>query len=376
MGSNITGMSAVFGSTGTLTVMATAAQAGVAVYGTGGAAATTLEITTGGSVTLNSGDKNLTLQRAAADTTMLPFNTTIKVLGGGGDDTLNANTGLLHAGEIVAPGGGTNTLVLEGTGFFDLRQPTTLSNIQTVDVEGATPTQGHFIWLRNGLDLTLNMIDAAPAEIFGAVNNDIINLGSGAATVYVGSAGETVRRKRPGHHRRYHGDDRGDAEGRFGQDRAGPARRRGGSDGHNITAIPAVFLDNSASWNVTANAGKGLVFFAGTGTDVITAGDGSQGVFGSTGTLTVKAAAANAGVAVYGVTGSTTTTLEITSGGTVTLNGGDKNLTMKLDAATHLGLDALGFITAIGAAAGGDTLTAGGAGRTRRWRAPAGTTRW
>jgi hypothetical protein len=118
------------------------------------------------------------------------------------------------------------------------------------------------------------------------------------------------------------------------------------------------------------------VFFAGTGTDVITAGDGSQGVFGSTGTLTVKAAAANAGVAVYGVTGSTTTTLEITSGGTVTLNGGDKNLTVKLDAATHLGLDALGFITAIGAAAGGDTLTAGGAGRTRRWRAPAGTTRW
>jgi hypothetical protein len=102
MGSNITGMSAVFGSTGTLTVMATAAQAGVAVYGTGGAAATTLEITTGGSVTLNSGDKNLTLQRAAADTTMLPFNTTIKVLGGGGDDTLNANTGLLHAGEIGA----------------------------------------------------------------------------------------------------------------------------------------------------------------------------------------------------------------------------------------------------------------------------------
>jgi hypothetical protein len=92
----------------------------------------------------------------------------------------------------LAPGGGTNTLVLEGTGFFDLRQPTTLSNIQTVDVEGATPTQGHFIWLRNGLDLTLNMIDAAPAEIFGAVNNDIINLGSGAATVYVGSAGETV----------------------------------------------------------------------------------------------------------------------------------------------------------------------------------------
>lgn len=255
--------------------------------------------------------------------------------------------------------------MLEGTGFFDLRQPTTLSNIQTVDVEGATPMQGHFIWLRNGLDLTLNMIDAAPAEIFGAVNNDIINLGSGAATVYVGSAGETVN-------------------GGSGQDTIVDtaatigATLKGGSGkivldlqgggtavmGGNITAIPAVFLDNSASWNVTANADKGLVFFAGTGTGVITAGDGSQGVFGSTGTLTVKATAANVGVAVYGVSGSTTTTLEITSGGTVTLNAGDKNLTVKLDAATHLGLGTLGFITAIGAAAGGDTLIAGGANQT------------
>jgi fibronectin-binding autotransporter adhesin len=146
----------VFGSTGTLAVLATAAQAGAAVYGTGGITKTTLDITTTGTVTLNSGDKNPSVALANADTLAMPFNTAVAVQGGGGNDTLIANTGLLHAGQIIAPSSTTSTLVLQGTGFFDLRQPTTLSGIQTVDAEGTTPSQGQFIWLRNGVDLTLD----------------------------------------------------------------------------------------------------------------------------------------------------------------------------------------------------------------------------
>lgn len=131
--------------------------------------------------------------------------------------------------------------------------------------------------------------------------------------------------------------------------------------GSNITGVQAVFLDNTI-YNFTANATKGLSVFAGTGTDTITVGDASQHVAGSNGVLTVKATAAQAAVTLHSSTAATT--LELTTGGNATLNAGDKNLTVKLDAATHFGLGGLGFITAIGATAGGDTLTAGGANQT------------
>jgi hypothetical protein len=53
--------------------------------------------------------------------------------------------------------------------------------------------------------------------------------------------------------------------------------------------------------------------------------------------------------------------LEVTSGGNVTLNAADTNLTVTLDATTNPGLGSLGSITAIGSTTGGETMTAGGA---------------
>jgi Ca2+-binding RTX toxin-like protein len=132
--------------------------------------------------------------------------------------------------------------------------------------------------------------------------------------------------------------------------------------GSNITGVPVVYLDNSASHNFTANATAGLKVLAGTGTDTIAVGAASQQVVGSSGTLTVRATSAEAGIAV--ASGSGPTTLEITNGGNATLNAGETNLTVKLDASTNLGLSGLAFITAIGAASGGDTITAGGANQT------------
>ena len=350
----------VKGSTGALTVQATAADAGAKVVGGSGGA--TLEITTAGTVVLNGGDGNLTVDLAAGDTLTLPFNTSIAVTGGGGD-TLVATTGILRAGQTIAPGGSSNTLVLQGAGLFNLAAPTVLSGIQTVDLQGAAAGQGQIVWLRDGLDLTLNVQDGAAVKVFGAANNDIINLGSGNAIVYLGSAGETVTG--------------GSGNEAFYVTAASIGASITGGSGTNwlevtgggtltmgggITGIQAAFLDNAASYDFTANATAGLTVFAGSGSDTITVGDASQTVKGSTGALTVQATAADAGAKVVG--GSGGATLEITNGGTATLNAGDNNLTVKLDAATNLNLGGPGFITVIGAAAGGDTIAAGGANQT------------
>jgi Ca2+-binding RTX toxin-like protein len=132
--------------------------------------------------------------------------------------------------------------------------------------------------------------------------------------------------------------------------------------GGNVTGMQAVFLDNSASYDFTANNTASMILFAGTGTDTIVAGNSSQVVIGSSGPLTVQATAALAGVRV--ASGSGANTLEITTGGSAMLNASDTSLTVKLDASTNLGLGGLGFITAIGAALGNDTITAGGTNQT------------
>jgi len=56
-------------------------------------------------------------------------------------------------------------------------------------------------------------------------------------------------------------------------------------------------------------------------------------------------------------------TLEITSGSTVTMNAATDVGTIKLDAATHLTLNGMAFLTAIGST-GNDTIIAGGVDQT------------
>ena len=99
----------------------------------------------------------------------------------------------------------------------------------------------------------------------------------------------------------------------------------------------------------------------GTGTDTVVLGGTGEVVNGGGGTALVKATAALAGACVSGGTG--TTTLEITTGGTATLNAATTKLTVKLDAATNLTLSKMGFITAIGSASN-DTITALAANQT------------
>ena len=83
---------------------------------------------------------------------------------------------------------------------------------------------------------------------------------------------------------------------------------------------------------------------------------------GGGGTALIKATAAFAGAAVKG-TAVGQTTLEITNAGTVTLNAGDTHAIIKLDAASHLTLNGMGFITAVGQVAG-NTITAAASNQT------------
>ena len=99
----------------------------------------------------------------------------------------------------------------------------------------------------------------------------------------------------------------------------------------------------------------------GTGTDTVIIGGATESVVGGGGTALVQASSDLAGAAINGGTGKTT--LEITTGGTVSLNAADHNLTVQLDAATNLSLNPLAFVSAIGSS-GADTITAAAANQT------------
>jgi Putative Ig domain len=367
----------VFGSSGNLLVQATAANAGLMVHdGTG---SNTLEITTGGSIALNSALQNVTVDLDVATTLTLPVNPTVTIDGIAGDDVFVVTQGVLKAGQNINGGGSSNTLVAQGGGAFYLTKPATLTNIQVLDATEGQGTATPTIFLRDGENnLTLNLAAAATnpslatAVVHGATNNDTINLGSGTDTVIVGS-GETVNGG-SGTDLYYVTTatigstiDGGSGTNNLYVESGGTAAM-----GANITGMNHVFLLNAGTaYNFTANATSKLVILAGADTDTITVGSASQIVRGSTGNLDVQATAANAGVSIDSGTGSNER--DITTAGTVTLNGVDNNLTVQLDAAnSKLTLDHMQFIQAEGtggndliiAGAAGQTLTGGGTGDT------------
>ncbi len=180
-------------------MLATAAEAGVAVWAASGHRQHTLEITTGGTIALNSADCNVTVQLDAASTLLLPTNCD-------GRDRRQRRERRFRGYQRRAAwpvsrsigGGGTNTLDLEGGGSFNLAAPAALNNIQVVNATEGQAAAEPIIFLRNGTDLTLNLASAATnpqsagAVVHGADNDDTINLGSGNDIVDLGGTGETV----------------------------------------------------------------------------------------------------------------------------------------------------------------------------------------
>ncbi len=126
-------------------------------------------------------------------------------------------------------------------------------------------------------------------------------------------------------------------------------------------------LEIASAGTLTLNAADtNLIVQLGTAADTVVLSSATESLANTAGgTALVQARAALASDKVIGTPGSiAATTLEITTGGSVTLNAGDTNLTVQLDARTNLTLGSLGFIKAVGSTAGGETITAGAANQT------------
>ena len=197
--------------------------------------------------------------------------------------------------------------------------------------------------------------------IIGANDGDVINLGPGADTVTLGN-GETVN-------------------GGAGTDIYNVTRTtianttiKGGSGsntlvvtgggnakmGSGITGINNVQLATTTKF--TANSTAGLqISGSSTGGDTITLGAATQSVIGGGPNETVNTSSVNAGASVSGL--GANSTLDITGGGTITLNTNTDVNTVKLTAASTLMLNGMAFITADGSTAK-DSIQAGGIDQT------------
>jgi Ca2+-binding RTX toxin-like protein len=138
----------VFGSSGNLLVLATAANAGAAVEGSSTGSSNVLDITTNGTIALNSADDYLTVQLGAANTTLsLDHMKFIQAEGNGGSDTIIAGA----AGQILTGGGGNDTL--EDAGHYGVTFQDTaagfssdtimdFTKVDKIDITGFSPPSG------------------------------------------------------------------------------------------------------------------------------------------------------------------------------------------------------------------------------------------
>ena len=297
------------------------------------------------------------------------------------DDTFNASNGVLYSGDQIDGGGGTNALVLNGYGQFDLSKPAKLTNIQIVKATegqnsytppGGTmiPSQVQTITLRAGLDLTVNvaadpaMNAANPAKptivIIGADNNDVINLATGNDIVTLGGIGETVNGGGGNNVFNVTASTIGaHINGGVGKNTLAVSGGGTVTMGSSIAQISTVTLGlttGSAAYNFTANAIAGMAILDNTaGTNTIPLGAATQSVNMNGAKDKVKASAAFASALIKG--GAAGASLEITSGGTIALNAGTTVSSVQLDAASKLKLSNTIGQSAIGSS-GADTITA------------------
>jgi hypothetical protein len=306
---------------------------------------------------------------------------TVKVRLGSLSNTVTAMAANLLSGDIINGGlSGSNTLALSGGGTFNLAIPAVLNNFSTITVQEGS---GTVLDLRAGLNATVNVTGSAGITIVGAANSDVINLGSGNDTVTLG-AGETVNGGG--------GDNgitvtatsetvnRGTGNNTIRVTASSIGATINGGSGNNtlvvtgggnavmgakVTGISTVQL--ATTTNFTANGTANLqIAGSASGGDTITLGAASQSVTSGGINEHVIASAANAGALVSGLGAGSQ--LEITTGGTVTLNsatGGSAAapLLVKLDAATNLALSPMQFINVVGSS-GNDTITAGATNQT------------
>jgi uncharacterized repeat protein (TIGR03803 family) len=199
--------------------------------------------------------------------------------GGPENDAFFATANTLSKGDVVVGGTATNVLELRGGGTFDMRAPATLTGIPTVTVTEGSGTAQPLLYLRNGLDVTVNVSSGTGTKpgitITGANDASIIDLGGGTDTVTVGSPDETINGGGGVDTIKVTGTtigatiDGGAGESILELTTAGPAAM-----GANITDIRNVKLTKAATF--TANALSGLTIVGSGSADRITAGGAGQ----------------------------------------------------------------------------------------------------
>lgn len=379
---------ATFGAGTTDHVIADADEAGASVRGLNHTP-DVLEVTGGGSFSTSANDFNVLVDLDAAST-LTVYGALMSVEGTTGGDTIAVTTGELGKVVSIALGGVGNGLQLSGGGVFDLRAPTTVTGLQSLSVlEGqatyasggvTVPGTQQTLYLRDGLNLTVNVTAPNfPATyplnpnpngviIYGANNADIINLGPGSDTVYLGSAAETVNTA---------GTDGifatastlGATIAGYGSNRLTVTGGGAATMGANITSIDEVVLSaaptgqTQPAWSFTANTTTNLtiVDLAKTA-DVITPGAASQVVTTVFGGDAIVLTAATAGAKIYDI-GASSDIVEINGGGSAALNTADAGVgEVTLAQSTALTVGAK--IPLILGSSGADTITAGGTGET------------
>jgi serralysin len=313
----------------------------------------------------STGGTDLTFVPASVSTVTLPT-TPVTITTGPVSTTIVATAATLLPADSITGGTGTgvsNTLQLSGGGAFNLAALAKLTNINVIAAQEGQGTTAQTVTLKAGLNATVNVASATGGgiTILGATNSDVINLGPGNDTVTLGS-GETV----------YGGA--GSDIYNVTRTTIGNVTIKGGSGSNTlvvtgggnatmdakITGINAVQL--AATTTFTANTTAGLRISGNSaGGDTITLGAPTQSVVGGGPNETVKATAANAAASVSGL--GANSTLQITNGGTVTLNATTDVSTVKLSAASILILNTMSFITATGSS-GADTIQAGATSQT------------
>jgi Ca2+-binding RTX toxin-like protein len=243
------------------------------------------------------------------------------VAGGPGNDTILASSGTLTKGDNIDGGPGTNNLSLQSSGVFDLSAPTTLTNISIVNAaegqaqspNGAIPSTRQAITLRNGTSFTIDVasdtaVNAknpnAPGIIIqGANNSDVINLGSGNDTVYVGGNSETINGG--GGNNTFYisaATDGATINGGSGNNTVDVVGGRTIIIGSNISSITTVNLGSAPVGHTQANyqfvnqSSEGLTINGSTGADTITAGSHGDILIGNGGADTFVLNAAGSDV--------------------------------------------------------------------------------
>jgi hypothetical protein len=153
-----------------VTVMATAANAGVKIVG--GTGSNVLELITGGTAVLNAATTKVQVKLDQPTNLTLSPGVTMAT-GSVGDDTFNVTATSLRAGLSLDGKGGINTLAIAGGGTVVMRA--NITNVQNVALAAGTN------FTANSLDLTIT----------GSKATDTIQAGSGAETI-TGAGGADI----------------------------------------------------------------------------------------------------------------------------------------------------------------------------------------